>query len=175
MKFKFGSLFSVVALLSILSMVQESKVYALQDESIAGDWIAISQSSDTKVLPVADLNFLLGRDFLAEQKSLKLSTGEEIPQLLLYDVVWHQDREKKWSAILYANPDPASTLRSRSKEVIVGYATCWIDGDSGVFVFSLDKIDMDVLEFAKLKLQSPEYRVFSIFRRSVETLSLIHI
>lgn len=169
MNFKFDLLISVFGFLSIL--FQGANVHALQEQAIVGEWIAISKSGETSILPVVGQSFLLGRDFLAEEESLKLSTGEE-KQLLLYDAVWRQDQGtdhyQKWYAVLYCNPDPTSSLRSRSKEAIAGYATCWINGDSGVIVFSQVDLELEVLDFTKLKVQSPEYRVFSICRRAAE-------
>lgn len=164
MKFKVMSVFICVSLLCALLNAQKSKNQTTQEKmSISGNWIAISESNETKLIPIENERFIFGLDFWAEEEE-----DGETRNLTLYDAVWIQEKDQKWSAILYANPDPASSLTKRSDEVICGYVACWIVGDSGVVVFSLDKLDMDTFDFPSLNRQSETHRVYSIFRKSVD-------
>lgn len=138
-------------------------------EPIPGTWIVVSSLAHDFITVSTDHEtFFLANDFLAETFTVPLSTGQELEEILIYDVKWQQDPEqkKKWTAKLYVNPDPESGLEKHSKATVSGFVTFWIHGDSGVLIFSDDQLDVEIANLQKMKASTSAFKVYSIYRKS---------
>jgi len=133
-----------------------------------GAWVVISKTNSDVVGLDGDSMLYMASSFLAIAETIDSGIGNPIKQTLLYDLQWRRDPNdvQKWTATLYANPDPESGPEKHSKFTILGYVTCWISGDSGVLVFTEQEVSLSVASLQRLNNETSGYNIYSIYRKS---------